>query len=366
MLEDATDVTKAILRSKASNRISNSKQVNEYFFNSEGTVLRSGRNLYQMHLSCSTQAPDAMSLELNHGFVRSNIKELPSAAEFEDRARKLAGRLGDLHNAPVVDEEYRGPMWLSARASTSVFADLVGENVLGRCPELGKNALTTGAFATSYKSRVLPDSRSVVSDPTMSSYQGQSLLGHHEIDDEGVPAQRVSLIEKGILLNYLIGREPIRDFPRSNGHGRAPLPGIAPRLAGSALPHNSNLIVTSSEPLDQDALKTKSVDLCRQRDFPYCYRVETFGPKLIPRLLYRVWAKAGVMLFDSERHAADPYTPFFQSESLPLFRRMVSEPSELVRSWHAQRTGRRTPLTSNSARSLICFPSMPFGRISEH
>jgi hypothetical protein len=28
----------------------------------------------------------------------------------------------------------------------------------------------------------------------------------------------------------------------------------------------------------------------------------------------------------------DTYIPFFQSESLPFFRRMVSEPSELVRS----------------------------------
>jgi TldD protein len=293
MLQDASDLYKSdpLIQNFDSNL--KFEAVNEYLVNSEGTVLRSGRNLYEMYISCSTQAADGMSLQRNNGFVVATMKELPSADEFVARARKLAASSKELRDAPVVDEEYRGPVWFSADASTTIFADLIGENVLGRRPELGKNARTTGAFATSYKSRVLPDFLSVASDPTISSYHSESLLGHYEIDDEGVPAQRVSVIEKGMLLNYLVGRGPIRDFPRSNGHGRSPLPTAAPTMAGAPSPHNSNLIVTSSEPLAKDALKNKFLDLCRQRDLPYCYRVETFGPKLAPRLLYRVWTKDG-------------------------------------------------------------------------
>ena len=168
-----------------------------------------------------------------------------------------------------------------------MFSSLVGENILGIKPELGKNARTAGAFAASYKSRVLPDFLSVVSDPTLSTYDNQTLLGHYEIDDEGVPAQRVSVIEKGILVNYLVGREPIRDFPASNGHARAQIP------AGNPSPHNSNLIVTSLQPTSNEDLKKKLIDLCQQRDLPYGYYVETFGPKLTPRLIYRVWTKDG-------------------------------------------------------------------------
>jgi TldD protein len=293
MLQDAADIYKSDPQIETFDANLRFEAANEYFVNSEGTVLRNGRNLYQMYVSCGAQAPDGMSLQRNNGFVVANIKELPSAEEFVARAKKLAGSLKELRDAPVVDEEYRGPVWFSADASATVFADLIGENVLGLRPELGKNARTTGAFASSYKSRVLPDFLSVMSDPTVSSYEGQSLLGHYQVDDEGVPAQRVSLIEKGVLLNYLVGREPIRDFSRSNGHGRAPLPSAVPAMAGSASPHNSNLIVTSSEPLSKDSLKGKFMDLCRQRDLPYCYRVETFGPKLTPRLLYRVWVKDG-------------------------------------------------------------------------
>jgi TldD protein len=294
MLQDASAVYKSDPQIEVSEANLKFEAVNQYFINSEGTVVRSGRNLYEMYVSSLSQAADGMSLQRNNGFVFPTMKELPSAEDFVGRARKLAASLKDLRDAPLVDEEYRGPVLFSADAATTVFADLVGENVLGRRPELGKNARTTGAFATSYKSRVLPEFISVAADPTLASYQGQSLLGHYEIDDEGVPAQRVSLIEKGTLVNYLIGREPIRDFPKSNGHARSRLPSPIPtQIPASPLPHISNLMVTSSEPLAKDALKKKFLDLCRQRDLPYCYRVETFGPKLTPRLLYKIWTKDG-------------------------------------------------------------------------
>lgn len=133
----------------------------------------------------------------------------------------------------------------------------------------------------------MPDFLSVVSDPTVSTYGGEPLLGHYEIDDEGVPAQRVTVIDKGNLVNYLIGREPIRDFPASNGHGRAQVP------TGKPVPFSINLIVTASQPASKEDLKKKLIEQCQQRDLPYCYYVETFGPKLTPRLLYKIWSKDG-------------------------------------------------------------------------
>jgi hypothetical protein len=232
--------------------------VNRYFVNSEGTVVRSGRNLYQMMIACRTQAADGMSLSRDNGFFVSSVKELPSAAEFMGRAEMLAQTLKDLRNAPLVEEEYRGPVLFSADAA-----------------------------AASYKTRVLPDFLSVMDDPTISMYAGNSLLGHYEIDDEGVPAQRVSLIDHGNLVNYDLGRAPIRDFPASNGHGRAAVPTNSPG------PSLGNLIVTSSQPTSKEDLKKKLLEQCRQRDLPYCYYVETFGPRLTPRLLYKVWAKDG-------------------------------------------------------------------------
>jgi TldD protein len=240
-----------------------------------------------MYISCSTPAADGMSLGRNNAVVATEIRQLPSSSDFIARASKLAGTLKELRAAPLVEEEFRGPVLFSGDAAASVFADFVGDNVLGRKPELGKNARTTGAFASSYKTRVLPDFLSVVSDPTLSTYGGEPLLGHYEIDDEGVPAQHVTVIDKGNLVNYLIGREPIRDFPASNGQGRAQVP------TGKPVPFNSNLIVTASQPTSKEDLKKKLIEQCQQRDLPYCYYVETFGPKLTPRLLYKIWRKDG-------------------------------------------------------------------------
>jgi TldD protein len=292
MLQDASALYKSDPRIQNSDSSLRFEAVNRYYFNSEGTVVRSGGNLFQMHISCGTQADDGMSLQRNHGFFALDMKELPPAAEYVAYGVKLAGTLKDLRDAHVPDEEYRGPVLFSADAAATVFADFVGENILARRPELGKNERTTGAFATSYKSRVLPDFLSVVDDPTISSYRGNFLLGHYEFDDQGVPAQRVQVIEKGNLMNYLIGREPIRDFPASNGHARARIPSATPGPT-SPLPHVGSLIVSSAQPLSAAALKEKFLDLCRKRDLAYCYRVETFGPKLMSRLLYKVWVKDG-------------------------------------------------------------------------
>jgi hypothetical protein len=287
MLQDASALFKTDPQIEGFDSSLKFQTVNRYLVNSEGTVVRSGQGLYEMYISCNTQAADAMRLDRANGFEVTSLKELPSAKEFVERAAKLAGALKDLRDAPVVDEEYRGPVLFSADASATVFAELVGENILGRKPELGKNERTTGAFASSYKSRVLPDFISVVDDPTVSSYHGQSLLGHYEIDDEGVPAQAVAVIEKGNLVNYVLGRAPIRDFPISNGHGRARIPSNPPG------PSLGNLIVSSTQPVAQAELRKKLLEICKQRDLPFCYYVETFGPRLTPRLLYKVWTKDG-------------------------------------------------------------------------
>src|SRR5262249_25606790 len=157
-------------------------------------------------------------------------------------------------------------------------------SILGRKPQPGRPNRTIGAFATSYKSRVLPSFLTLVDDPTVSQFQGKSLIGGYAVDSEGVPAQTLTVIDKGNLANYLICRQPIRDFPASNGHGRA-APGVVPQ------PSIGNLIVRTSEPWSAVDLRGKMLEIVRAQDKPYGYRVETLGPGNTPRLLYRVYAK---------------------------------------------------------------------------
>jgi hypothetical protein len=148
-------------------------------------------------------------------------------------------------------------------------------------PKLGTEARTNGPFASSYHARVLPDFLDVVDDPGLKSFDGKGLVGAYDVDDEGVPAQAVTLVTEGKLENYLIGREPVKDFPQSNGHGRA-------GTTGAARPSIGVLKVTARDGLTDEKLNKKLVELAKDRGLKNVYFVQTMGGEMSPRLLYRV------------------------------------------------------------------------------
>lgn len=259
---------------------------NHYLVNSEGTVARTGQTYYSVFLSGSTQAPDGMLLQRSHGDSSNELRELPTREKYLETAAKLLATLKQLREASVVDEEYRGPVLMSNEAAATVVSELVEPNLLGKKPRLGENARTTGQWSSSYKSRVLPDFINVYDDPTITTISGERLFGNYSVDDEGVKAQRVPLVEKGQLVGYLVGRQPIRDFTVSNGHARGG-PAAAPA------PQPGNLILQSTDPQPDAGLKKKLIELCKQRDLAYGFFVDTMGPRLAPRLLYRIWVKDG-------------------------------------------------------------------------
>jgi TldD protein len=261
------------------------RAVNQYFENTEGTVTRHGFAVYSIHLSGSTQAEDGMQLERSPYFVAASTKELPSPQEIEAEAQKMLVTFKALREAPVVEEDYRGPVLFSSDAATDIVTNMIGDNALGNRPKPGESARTTGDFASNYKGRVLPTFLSVIDDPSMKTFQGKTLIGAYDVDDEGVRAAKIAVIQDGVLENYLLGRQPIRDFPDSNGHGRA-APGQPPA------PSIGNLILQSKDSLAPDALKKKLMDICTQEGKEFCYRVETLAG-FNPRLLYRVYAKDG-------------------------------------------------------------------------
>jgi hypothetical protein len=259
--------------------------INDYFLNTEGTVTRNGKAVYTVQFNASTQAPDGMRLGRTPAWTVARPEELPSREKLLEDGKKALETLEALRQAPIVDEEYRGPVLFSPDAADDVVAQLIGTSVLGRKPNLGAPNRTTGAFATSYRSRVLPTFVSIVDDPTLKDFEGKSLIGSYNVDSEGVRARSVDIVNKGILTNYLLGRQPIRDFPESNGHGRA-----AP--AAPPLPNLGVLLIKSSEPEAPAALKQRVIELATNSGQPFGYRVETMAGAA-PRLLYRVYAKDG-------------------------------------------------------------------------
>ena len=83
---------------------------NHYFVNSEGTVTRHGQCLYYMGVSGSTQAPDGMRLDRSPYWLVGTPQELPTAEQFLADTVKMLETLKKLREAPIVEEEYRGPV----------------------------------------------------------------------------------------------------------------------------------------------------------------------------------------------------------------------------------------------------------------
>ena len=256
--------------------------VNEYLVNSEGTITRSGKKTYTVQFNSSAQAADGMRLSRNPFWMLARAEELPTHDALVADAKKALDTLVALRQAPIAEEEYRGPVLFAPDAANDIIASLIGSNVLGRKPQLGRPNRTTGAFATSFKSRVLPNFLSVVDDPTLRDFRGKSLVGNYQVDDDGVKAQPVTLVDNGTLVNYLVSRQPIRDFPFSNGHGRAGT-GTVPS------PNLGVLLLKSTEAQSPEALKQRVIQMITDQGKPFGYRVETLGPGNSPRLLYRVY-----------------------------------------------------------------------------
>lgn len=256
--------------------------INEYFVDSEGTVTRTGRTTYNLQFNSSAQADDGMRLSRNPYWTVARAEELPARGKLLADSKQALDTVVALRKAPIVEEEYRGPVLFEPDAADDVIASLVGTNVVGRKPQPGRPNRTVGQFATSYKMRVLPTFLSIVDDPTLKDFQGHSLVGNYDVDSEGVKARTVNVVENGMLSNYLLGRQPLRDFPASNGHGRA-APGSLPA------PSLGVLLLKSEEAQSPEALRKKVQQMIKDSGNPYAYRVDTLGPGNSPRLLYRIY-----------------------------------------------------------------------------
>jgi len=255
--------------------------LNRFLVNTEGTVVRHGYGGYTADYSVGGQADDGMRLGRDNGSTAAVASELESAEAFHRRAIADVKSFEELRNAPVADaEDFHGPVLFSGDAASDVLNRLFVPNVEADRPDMGTTARTVGAYQSSYKARVLPDILDVIDDPRQATFNGHTVIGAYMVDDEGVPAQAVDIVQHGKLLNYLIGRTPVRDFPASNGHGRA-APGQAAR-AGAAV-----IVFKAVTPVSAAGMQQKLVAMAKEQDRDV-YEVETMGGDLAPRLLYRV------------------------------------------------------------------------------
>ena len=146
-------------------------------------------------------------------------------------------------------------------------SELVGRNLaLTRKPvtEPGRpGAFTTSDLEGRQGARILPEWLDVIDDPTQTEWHGHPLFGHYRVDEEGVTPKALTLVEKGILKNYLLTRLPMRGYTGSNGRARLPA------NFGTQSAAATNLFVKAHKTTSLAKLQKKMMDLCKARGRPY-------------------------------------------------------------------------------------------------
>ncbi|MBI4472602.1 MAG: TldD/PmbA family protein [Acidobacteria bacterium] len=227
---------------------------NQYLVNTEGTSLQHGTSRVRLSIYARTKADDGMDLSRFESFDAHRLDRLPAESVIQQAIDKMVQDLKALRTAPIV-EPYTGPAILSGRASGVFFHEIFGHRLEG---QRQRNENEGQTFTKRINQSVLPDFISVYDDPTAQRAAGIDLNGHYPFDDDGVPAQRVTVVEKGILKNFLLSRLPVAGFERSNGHGRK-APGY--RTVG----RQANLMVEAAKPVSKAKLREMLIDEAKKQ-----------------------------------------------------------------------------------------------------
>jgi predicted Zn-dependent protease len=265
---------------------------NRYYINSEGSRIATGELFCRIMIQAATKAADGMELPLYSSFFSRTVDGLPSESALLAEVRSMIDLLARLRKAPVVDP-FSGPAILSGRAAGVFFHEIFGHRVEGHRQRSADDAQT---FAKRVGQSVLPSFLSVVFDPTRRARGTTELHGYYQYDDEGVKARPVTVVDKGILQTFLLGRAPLLQFPQSNGHGRAQA-GFVP------VSRQSNLMVEANTSVSQERLIEMLKEEARRQGKPFGLLFDnieggfTFTGRstpnafnVLPNVVYRVYA----------------------------------------------------------------------------
>ena len=263
----------------------------DYLVSTEGTRVASPNQVARLVIVARTRAADGMDLFRDETFEADSTGNLPGQSEVLAKTEALARNLDQLRVAPIT-EPYDGPAILSGRAAAVFFHEVLGHRLEGQRQRGDEEGQT---FTKLLGKPILPSFLSVADDPTLASFQGHPLSGHYLFDDEGQPAQRVQLVDDGVLKTFLMSRLPVASFAASNGHGRAETGKMPTGRQG-------NLIVTSTKTVSDAELREMLKAEAKKQGKPYGLYFEDISSgfavttrrspqafQVIPLVVYRVY-----------------------------------------------------------------------------
>jgi len=235
-----------------------------YYLNSEGFKTVTPIQIAALMMYGEAQAADGMPVRQTFSTVGRTMADLPSAAELVARAKELSAGVTAARVAPL-GEEFAGPVLIEGIGSAQFIAETLVPMMQARRPPDSENPRMAQGGASPFLNRtglrVMADAFVVRDTPSLTQFEGQPLAGSYVVDDEGVRAKDVTLVDKGRLVTLLTSRTPQKNFLQSNGHGRS----------GSVLA--GVFQVESTQAIPGAELKQKYIALLKAQDKTFGYIV---------------------------------------------------------------------------------------------
>lgn len=235
----------------------------KYYVNSEGTAIVQNHTAARLYVNAQTQADDGMELPMYKSYFDHLPSGLPDDSTVINDIQIIIQKLMAMRSAPIVDA-FNGPAILSKEAAGVFFHEIFGHRVEGYRLKKESDAQT---YKKKVNEEILHPDISVIFDPTIKEYKGNPLNGSYQYDDEGVKGEKVVVVERGVLKNFLMTRTPIEGFPKSNGHARA-------SSNNQPVSRQSNLIVETRHPYTDKELREMLIQEAKKQGKSYGYRFE--------------------------------------------------------------------------------------------
>ncbi|HJL16421.1 MAG TPA: metallopeptidase TldD-related protein [Sandaracinaceae bacterium LLY-WYZ-13_1] len=186
------------------------------FVSTEGSVVVDRQPLWQLIAVLDYASEAGVTVPWNLSWFVTDPTELPPLAELKKEMKRAFAAMRRVAEADTL-RAYSGPVLLDPVPAGLLMHEAIGHRLEGnRLLSPGEGQTFRGALGHD----LLPEMLSLRDDPTMTHFEGKSLVGHYRVDDEGVPAAATELVERGRIRGYLSTRAGIARRHHSNGHAR--------------------------------------------------------------------------------------------------------------------------------------------------
>lgn len=240
-----------------------------YFLTSRGSKYLQDKYAINIKFTAQGRLEDGFEFNLSKSLTYVDFKDVPTLEELEKEAQDFAKEVLALQKAKKVDS-YIGPVLLEGGQAAKLM------KVLARAISYTKHIASNsdysyydGEFSDKLGLKVFSSGFDVIDDPLRKTFENQKLAGSYEIDEEGVKAQKIQVVENGFLKALPFTASLTKNNSKSNGHARSYF-GYTTLVA-----RPSNLILLAHKTVAKEDFLNTFKTFCAQQGLNACPIIST-------------------------------------------------------------------------------------------